>query len=251
MKLTILGSGSAINTPTRNSPGYFLAIGKDKILIDCGSGTLGQLVRAKIDYYNLDYIFISHSHADHLTDLMGILQSIRIQREHYNKQNKRLTIVGYQGFKRDYRYLCKVMYRRYLQDRSTKIVEMKNNTIRFGKWSVKSMLVKHTKVPCNAYRFNATKSLVYSADCDYNENLVKICQKADLAILDCALPIHKKVEVHMSPKECGLVATKAQVKKIVLTHFYPVAEKYDFKKQAQKYYKGLIVVAKDLMKINI
>jgi len=78
MKLTILGSGSAIITPTRNSPGYFLKIDKDKVLIDCGSGPLGQLTKAKIDYYNLDYIFISHSHADHLTDLMGILQSIRI-----------------------------------------------------------------------------------------------------------------------------------------------------------------------------
>lgn len=251
MKLTILGSGSAIPTIARNSPGYFLEIGKDKILIDCGSGILRQLVRAKIDYYNLDYIFISHPHADHLTDLMGVLQSVRIWRQHYNKKKKRLTIVGYQGLKRDYKYLCKVMYRRYLKDRSVKILEMKNSTRRFSKWSVKSVLVKHTKLLCNAYRFNAKKSLVYSADCDYNENLVNLCRKADLAIMDCAMPIQKKIDIHMSPKECGEIAAKAKVKKIVLTHFYPTKGKYDFKKQAQKYYKGPIVVAKDLMKIEI
>lgn len=251
MKLTILGSGSAIITPTRSSPGYFLEIGKDKILIDCGSGTLGQLVKAKIDYYNLDYIFISHSHADHLTDLMGVLQSVRIWRQHYNKKKKRLIIVGYQGFKRDYRYLCKVMYRRYLKDHSVKILEMKNNTRIFSKWSVKSVLVKHTKLLCNAYRFNAKKSLVYSSDCDYNENLVNLCQKADLAIMDCATPIQKKIDIHMSPKECGEIATKAKIKKLVLSHFYPKAEKYDLKKQAQKYYKGTVIVAKDLMTIKI
>lgn len=251
MKLTILGSGSPIITPTRNSPGYYLKIGQDKILIDCGSGTLGQLVKAKIDYYNLDYIFISHAHADHLTDLMGILQSMRIWRQHYNKKKKRLTIVGYQGFKRDYKYLCKVMCRRHLNDRLVKILEMKNNTRKFGRWSVKSVLVKHTKLPCNAYRFNAVKSLVYSADCDYNENLVNLCQKADLAIMDCAMPIQKKVDIHLSPKECGMVATKAKVKKVILTHLYPVKGKYDYIKQTKQYYKGSVLVAKDLMTIKI
>ena len=33
--------------------------------------------------------------------------------------------------------------------------------------------------------------------------------------------------------------------------FSSLAEKYDLKKQAQKYYKGPIVVAKDLMKVEI
>lgn len=253
MKLTILGSGSAIITPTRSSPGYFLEIGQNKVLIDCGSGTLGQLTKAQINYYNLDYIFISHKHPDHLGDLISILQAIRIWRKHYRKKRKPLTIIGYPDFKQDYKYLRRAMFRQGLENYPVKITEMKKGKRKCGSWIVQSMPVKHLKLSCNAYRFEyKNKGFVYGADCDYyDDNIIKMCKDADLAILDCAFPIHKRTAAHMSPKECGIIATKARIKKIVLTHFYPGAEKYDFKKQTQKYYKGQIVVAKDLMTINI
>lgn len=255
MKLTILGSGSAIPTLTRNSPGYFLEIGKDKILIDCGSGTLRQLVRAKIDYFNLDFIFITHPHSDHMTDLAGIIQSIYIYGKIYKKKTKPLTVFGYKGFKQDYNQkLRKLFFPTKKADKFVSIVEIYNSKKQLGKWKVQSLPIAHTSYFNNTYRFeHSGKGIAISGDSNsnYDENLIKISQDVNLAILSCATSIQQRIAWHLSPKECGDVATKANVKKLVLSHFYPTAEKYDLKKQAQKYYKGPIVVAKDLMKIKI
>ena len=48
MKLTILGSGSCIPTIERGSSANYLKIGKIKALVDCGSGTMRQIIKAKI-----------------------------------------------------------------------------------------------------------------------------------------------------------------------------------------------------------
>ena len=57
MKLTILGSGCGMPTIKRGSPGYFLQIKDQNILIDGGSGTLSKLATAKIDYFKINKIF--------------------------------------------------------------------------------------------------------------------------------------------------------------------------------------------------
>ena len=75
MKLTILGTGTIIPSLKRNASGYFLNIGGDNVLVDCGSGVLRQLIKAKINYNDLDYIFITHRHTDHIADLVSILSS--------------------------------------------------------------------------------------------------------------------------------------------------------------------------------
>ena len=46
-------------------------------------------------------------------------------------------------------------------------------------------------------------------------------------------------------------ARKANVKKLVLTHFYPECDLIDVKKQCKKEYGGNIILAKDFMKIKV
>lgn len=55
MELTILGSGTCIPSLKRRAPAYLLKIGKKNILIDSGSGTIYQLEKIKLDFFNLDF----------------------------------------------------------------------------------------------------------------------------------------------------------------------------------------------------
>ncbi|KAI8435659.1 hypothetical protein MSG28_003922 [Choristoneura fumiferana] len=81
-KIVFLGTGSCIPSKTRNTSGIIVHIDeKSSILLDCGEGTFGQMVRfygpRKVNEVlrTLKAIYISHLHADHHIGLIGVLQA--------------------------------------------------------------------------------------------------------------------------------------------------------------------------------
>jgi ribonuclease BN (tRNA processing enzyme) len=68
------------------------------------------------------------------------------------------------------------------------------------------------------------KSIVYSGDTSYNEDLPKFSKDADLLLADSGFTEShrgKRELVHMTGAEDGIVAKSAGVKKLILTHFWP------------------------------
>jgi ribonuclease BN (tRNA processing enzyme) len=47
------------------------------------------------------------------------------------------------------------------------------------------------------------------------------------------------------------VAREAGVGRLILSHFYPIAERYDVKAQAGEAFDGQITKAKDLLRIEL
>jgi len=76
--LTILGSGSATPTLTRNPTSQFLQIDGKCLLIDCGEGTQMQLMKFQLKLSKIDTILISHLHGDHYFGLPGLLSSMHL-----------------------------------------------------------------------------------------------------------------------------------------------------------------------------
>lgn len=79
-KITFLGTGSCIPNKTRNVSAIMIQPAENSfMLLDCGEGTLGQIVRfygktrAESVVRNLKTIYISHLHADHHIGLIGLL----------------------------------------------------------------------------------------------------------------------------------------------------------------------------------
>ena len=55
-----------------------------------------------------------------------------------------------------------------------------------------------------------------------------------LALLDCSFPANKPEPGHLHAGQCGQVAREAGATSLVLSHFYPIAERYDVRGQAGK-----------------
>ena len=76
MKLTVLGSGSAMPTPERYHSAQLLEMRNKQFLIDCGEGTQNRLVQYGIRTNRLNHIFISHLHGDHCFGLIGLISTL-------------------------------------------------------------------------------------------------------------------------------------------------------------------------------
>jgi len=77
-EVTILGSGSASPTSSRNPSAQLLNLGEKYFLIDCGEGTQVQLRKYRLSWAKIDYIFITHLHGDHYLGLLGLIQSMHL-----------------------------------------------------------------------------------------------------------------------------------------------------------------------------
>ncbi|MBA3352740.1 MAG: ribonuclease Z, partial [Blastocatellia bacterium] len=73
MKLTILGSGTSVPHPYRSSSGYWLETSRGTILLDCSASAIHRMAQEDLDWPNLDAIWISHFHLDHVGGLAPFL----------------------------------------------------------------------------------------------------------------------------------------------------------------------------------
>ncbi|HEX8941344.1 MAG TPA: MBL fold metallo-hydrolase [Candidatus Limnocylindrales bacterium] len=69
--VTILGCGSAPPQPDTPASGLLVRSGDGTLLLDCGPGVIAALGR-RLDPRRLDAVVISHLHADHFLDLVGL-----------------------------------------------------------------------------------------------------------------------------------------------------------------------------------
>jgi len=146
IKLTFLGTGSAIPTARRNHPAMLLQYKDENILVDCGEGTQRQFRYAKLNPCKITRILITHWHADHVLGLPGLLQTLML-----NGYNKTLKIYGPEGTKRMMQLYLGLFVRKAdqfnieINDVSGKVVDEKE-------FLIESEKMKH-ETPTNAYSF--------------------------------------------------------------------------------------------------
>ncbi|MBI9098309.1 MAG: ribonuclease Z [Spirochaetaceae bacterium] len=73
MEAFILGCGGMMPLPGRHLTSVLLRREGDLFLFDCGEGTQVSLRSLNLRWKKINTIFISHTHADHITGLPGIL----------------------------------------------------------------------------------------------------------------------------------------------------------------------------------
>src|SRR6056297_670030 len=73
LELFILGTGGMMPLPNRFLTSMLLRREGDLFLFDCGEGTQVSLRKLNLRWKKINTIFISHTHADHITGLPGIL----------------------------------------------------------------------------------------------------------------------------------------------------------------------------------
>ena len=273
-----------IPSATRSQPGHLLIYGDQKILIDVGDGVCEQLAKAGVSLRDVRTVFISHLHFDHIGGLFAFL-SLRYQDS--GPFTSSLTIYGPPGTKALVTALREAIkkgqplfprpiphYRVIeLKDKSTVTVgDVKVTAATNTHYALMSAADRRTHLSLS-YRFDMPgRSIVYTGDTGPSVNVEYLAQGADLLVSEIMdlnaikklrqerygkLPswIVKKIDAHhtkehLLPNQVGLLAARAGVRSLVLTHFGGDLGKPSQIKQLTaeiaKYYHGPIRFANDL-----
>jgi len=242
--LQILGSGGPIADDGRASAGYLVWVdGKSRFLIDAGGGVFLRFAQAGGNFSDLDFIGISHFHADHSADLPALLKS-----GYFAKRERDLPISGPAGggpFPGLHDYLDSILGKEngaygYLSgylDGSGGLPKLHQTEVHQGQQGtasvfddadsrqhVDAMYVPHGIVPALAFRVQiGDKSIVFASDQNGSaEQFVEFSKNADVLVMHMPVPpdvsgVGRKL--HAPPGVLGEIAAKAHVKTLVLSHF--------------------------------
>lgn len=254
ISVTVLGSGTCVPSLERSSCSIMIKVHDARLLFDSGPGTMRRLLRTNTTIFDVDYIFYSHFHPDHTAELVPFLFATK-----YPDTSQRqtvLTIIAGVGFDVFFAGL-KAVYGKWIEldPGLVDIIQMNNRSadlLQLKDFAVRSAPVAHNPESI-AYRITGPegRSVVYSGDTDYSENLIALSKDVDLLICESALPDDYRMKGHLTPSLAGDIATRAGVKKLVLTHFYPECDQTDIELECRKTYDGPLVLAEDLMRIEI
>ncbi len=250
MELTVLGSGTCIPTVDRGPSGLVLSITDHLIFFDGGGGSLRQMPRLGLDYRQIDYCCITHFHPDHVSDLVPLLFALNYTVDF--TRSLPLHLLGPNGLRNFYDQMHGI-FRHWVeaQHYSLQFHEGGESRFDFSDFVIRTLPLAHS-AQAIGYRLEAgSRSMAYSGDTDYCENMVRLGQNADLMVLECSFPEERRAKGHLTPQLAARIAREASCKKLLLTHFYPVFQGHDIKAECQSEFSGEVVLAVDGLKINI
>ena len=255
MKFTILGSGTSVPQAKRSGSGYWVETEKGKLLLDCSASAVHRMAQENLAWAELDSIWISHFHLDHVGGLAPFLFGTKYAPEMQNRE-KALKIFGPKGLRNLLKKFDEANdYELFKQPFPVEIIE----TEPLEKFQIladaEAVAAKtpHTPESCALHIRDANdKTLVYTADTGIDKALGAFARRVDLLVLECSFVKDKPAEKHLELADAMYLARLSEAKKVVLTHLYPEWDAVDFEKEIAKFSPlGEIIEAKDGLLIEI
>ncbi len=258
MKLTILGATGSMSGPSSpTSSSLVQADGVDSetgetrtfsIVLDLGPGSFGQLWN-HVDPQEVDGLFISHGHADHLADVISYYVFLKW---HPEGSRPALLTAGPAD-----------IFDRIMQiDGYATTEEMEGcfafeplssgRVIQVGPMTITAFPGYHS-VESYGFRIEGPSSdgdgevvtIAYTGDTDSCEQMVEMARGVDILLAECGFTEELQTRgIHLTGVRAGELATEADVRHLVLTHIQPWTEPEVALAEASSSYSGTIDVAR-------
>jgi ribonuclease Z len=79
LDIVFLGTAGSMPTAQRAPAALLVRRGGDKLLFDCAEGTQRQLLRSSVGLLELEEVFVTHFHADHILGLPGMFKTFALR----------------------------------------------------------------------------------------------------------------------------------------------------------------------------
>ena len=254
MKLTILGSGTSVPHPERAAPAHWLETSNGTLLLDVSADASRRMAQENLDWANLDAIWISHFHLDHVGGLTPFLFSLKWAPQTQGR-SKPLRIFGAEGL----RGIIEAVndsnnYRLFEQRFDVEIVEVapeKEFEI-LPNIAATTLSTPHTKESLALrLKVDESKRFVYTSDTGVSEDLAPFAKEAALLLMECSFRSNKRTWKHLELADAMRLAHECAPAKLVLTHLYSEWDNVDLAAEARALWSGVTIEAKDGMRLEI
>lgn len=231
MKLKVLGTQSPYNTPNHHCPGFLITEGQINIMLDCGSGS-HSVLNFPHDLQNLSVI-LSHLHRDHYNDIYNLQYASFV----FHNQKRIERPISIYMPKTPSRISTDIMSEKDSFARYRFINE--KTSLKLGKMHLYFCQTDH---PVETYAIkvcSGDKTIVYTSDTSFSakSKLAEFAQGADLLICESSLLKEHgfpEINSHLTAYQAGVIAKEAQVKGLLLTHFWPEESVQKYVLEAKK-----------------
>jgi ribonuclease BN (tRNA processing enzyme) len=218
VRVTVIGCSGSFPGPDSPASSYLIEADGFALVLDLGNGALGSLQRFR-SLQEIDAVCISHLHADHCLDLCGFWVA---RTYHPDGPQPRLPVHGPEG-------TAVRMAKAYDLEPEPGMCEtfdfhvLRRGPYEIGPFRVTTALMPH---PVEAYAFRIEhdgRALAYSGDTGVSDTLVELARGADLFLCEASFLEGPDLpsELHLTAREAGEHAARADVGRLVLTHLVP------------------------------
>ena len=219
VSVKFLGSGDAFGSGGRLQICILIEAAGAKFLLDCGASALISMKRFGVSSADIDKILITHLHGDHF----GGIPFFILDSQLISKRTKPLLIAGPPGIKDRIHSAMEIMFpgsSRVKQKFRIEFQELQAGArTEMDQVFVTAEGVAHASgSPSYALRIEcAGKSIGYSGDTEWTDNLIKAVRGADLFIAE-AYFYEKKIKFHLDYQTLMKKKDELDCKRIILTH---------------------------------
>lgn len=275
MKVTLLGTGSPLPSPTCAGPSTLVQAGGGNIVVDAGRAVVMRLMAAGCPPPFLSAVLLTHLHSDHITDLNDILTTRWISLPAATP----LPVYGPPGTRRVVDALLEMLgldesYRlahhddlRAGEGLAASVTEVgPGDTFALGEVSISVHATDHRPVaPTVGYRFeHGGVTAALAGDTVPCTGLDEMCHGADIYVqtvlredlvrkFAALIPTSQRfldvLDYHSTVEQAARTAARAGVGTLVLTHFVPAlqpGQEEEWRALAAEHFAGEIVVGPDL-----
>jgi len=248
VKLTVLGSAGTHAGPDRACSSYLVEHDGFHLLMDCGNGSLSNLQKC-VDPAAIDAVLLTHLHVDHFGDLYGLYYALRF----HPSGPGSIPVYAPPGAQA---HLAQLLHGDP-EDTFAQVccfVEARpGDTLDLGPLHLELFAARHP-ITTLAPRITVGDAvLAYSADSAMTDALIDCARDADVFIADCSWLERMRPlpdGVHMTAKEAGETAKRANVRTLLVSHVYPTTDPAEAAAEATSVCDAEVVIAYDLLELQ-
>lgn len=280
-RLVLLGTkgGPAVRQGGAMPTASFLDLGGRKAVIDCGIGVTRALAEAGESLKDLDLVFITHLHSDHLLELGPLIHTAWT-----TGMAGPVTLFGPPGIEAYWQgFLASMAFDNAIrvEDEGRTPLEQlvrlqvygEGEVMDAGGYRVSALRVDHPPVTdCFALRFEAAgRVIVFSADTTYFAPLGDFARGADVLVHEAMLPegvenlvrrtgLGDRLRAHLhashtTAADAGRIARAAGAGHLVLHHLVPADDPAfgpgDWTREVAREWNGAVTVGRDGLDIAL
>lgn len=245
--LTVLGRYGAYPAAGGACAGYLLQSDGVNILLDCGSGVFGR-VQNYCSYLDLDCLIITHLHTDHYLDIYPMRYALQLSQ--FGQRKSKLPVLLPPGGVEQLTRIFDTEEGKESFCEPFSFQELNPDGITINSLKLEFTSTDHP-IPAYAVKIKNNRfELVYTGDTSLSRSLEEFCRGADVLLAECTLRNQDEDRAatvgHLTAGQAGALAKGANIKKLMLTHFWPEFSLEQYAWEAEEAYGQKPIVVEEM-----